>query len=219
MTFSPAALDTAHADIVVVGFGKAGKTLAAKFAKAGKKVVLVEKDSGMFGGTCINIGCVPTKTLLHDAVRGRGGAFSSTDFYAKAIARKRTLREKMNAANLAMLENPGVLVVVAHAEFVGERKLRLTAGNETLELTGDKIIVGTGAAAVVPEIAGLPANPLADPRVFTSTELIDKADLPKRLAIIGAGYITLELANIYAQFGSQVTVYNRDELLLPVNLL
>ncbi|XCB37392.1 FAD-dependent oxidoreductase [Arcanobacterium hippocoleae] len=193
---------------------KGGKTLAAKFAKTGKKVVLIEQDPAMFGGTCINIGCVPTKTLLHDATASHSHQFSD-DFYQQAMSRKRTLREKMNAANLAMMEKPGVLVVVAHAEFIDERKLKLTAGTDELEVTADQIIINTGATPVMTPITGLGDNPLLDPRVLTSTELIDRENLPRRLAVIGAGYIALELANISAHFGSSVTILNRNESILP----
>ncbi|QOR47382.1 FAD-dependent oxidoreductase [Trueperella pecoris] len=200
MPTSPAT--TSHVDVLIIGFGKAGKTLAGLMASAGKRVALVEQDAAMFGGTCINIGCVPTKTLLHDAEVGTP--------YPAAIERKNGLRAKMNAANLAMVEKPGAMVIVAHAEFVGERRVRLSAGEECFDMTADQVIIGTGSTPTIPAITGVKP----DPRILTSTDLIVTPSLPPRLAILGAGYIALELANMYAHFGSEVTVYNRRSTIL-----
>lgn len=209
--------ETTHFDTVIVGFGKASKTLAGMLARAGRSVALVERSASMFGGTCINIGCVPTKTLLHDADlhHQRGSDETAAADYTAAIGRKNSLREKMNAANLAMIETPGAIVFVAEARFTGERTLELTAGDDRLTLTADHVIVGTGATPRIPEIAGLGADPTADARVVTSTELIDRDELPRRLAILGAGFIALEFANLYREFGAEVTVLNRRERLLP----
>ena len=205
-----------HFDTLVVGFGKAGKTLAGLLAKDGRRVALIERDAAMFGGTCINIGCVPTKTLLHDADlrHATGSTTDAAASYAAAIDRKRGLRARMNAANLAIVEDPGALVFVAHATFVGERTVELVAGDERLTLTAEHVVIGTGATPRLPEVPGLPDGPLSDPRILTSTELIDTERLPRRLAVLGAGFIALELANLYREFGSEVTVLNRGPRLL-----
>ncbi|WP_282828015.1 FAD-dependent oxidoreductase [Gulosibacter sediminis] len=206
-------IESTHFDTVVVGFGKAGKTLAGMLARDGRRVALVEQHDDMFGGTCINIGCVPTKTLLHDADLRQQTGSDPAAAYDAAINRKRTLRGKMQAANLKLVETPGALVIVARAEFTGERTLRLVAGDDVLTVTADNVIIGTGATPRIPEIAGLPERPLDDPRVVTSTELIDADRLPRRLAVLGAGFIALELANLFREFGSAVTVLNRGATL------
>ncbi|WP_245559154.1 FAD-dependent oxidoreductase [Microbacterium indicum] len=206
-------IEATHFDAVIVGFGKAGKTLAGLLARDGRRVALVEQRDDMFGGTCINIGCVPTKTLLHDADLRHQTGSDPEAAYAAAIIRKRTLREKMQAANLRLVETPGAVVIVARAEFTGERTLRLVAGDDELTVTADDVVIGTGATPRIPRIAGLPENPLDDPRVLTSTELIDADRLPRRLAVLGAGFIALELANLVREFGGAVTVLNRGATL------
>ncbi len=209
--------ENTHADLLVLGFGKAGKTIAMKAAAAGQKVVLVEQSAQMYGGTCINIGCVPTKTLLHSADMHRAAEASLPDeeAYAQAMGRKRTLREKMNAANLAMVTSPGVLVMTGRARFTGPKTVEVAAGEETLTVTADKVVINTGATPRVPSIPGLGDDPLSHPLVMTSTELIDTDALPRRIALLGGGFISLELANMYAEFGSEVTVINRESRLMP----
>ncbi|MCB4207215.1 NAD(P)/FAD-dependent oxidoreductase [Arthrobacter sp. UM1] len=209
-----------HVDTLVIGFGKAGKTLAMGLAAAGRSVALVEQSPAMYGGTCINIGCVPTKTLLHDAEasasrRGASDEADAQSLYSSALERKRALREKMNAANLAMVEKPGAVVVTGRARFTGERTVRVTAGDDELTITADHVVIGTGSVPRIPSIPGLPEKPLEDPRILTSTELIDRDRLPARLAVLGAGFIGLELANMYAEFGSEVTVLDRGERIAP----
>lgn len=202
-------IDSTHFDTVVIGFGKAGKTLAMGLAGAGRSVALIEESSDMYGGTCINIGCVPTKTLLHDAelhAATASGPHDGPGNYASAMERKKALRAAMNAANLAMVEKPGVVVIDGHGEFVGERRIKVTAGPDELEVTADHVIINTGATPRVPSISGLPENPLEDPRVMLSTGLVERENLPARLAVLGGGFIGLELANMYSKFGAEVTV-------------
>ena len=211
-------VESTHFDTVVIGFGKAGKTLAMGLANAGRSVALIEESPAMYGGTCINIGCVPTKTLLHDADLHSAvapGSATGPDDYSSAMERKKALRKKMNAANLAMVEKPGAVVIDGRAEFLGERRIKVTAGTDELEVTGENVIINTGATPRVPTIDGLPDNPVEDPRVLFSTELIDRDALPRRMAVLGAGFIGLELANMYAKFGSEVTVLNGKDRLVP----
>ena len=91
----------ANYDIVVIGFGKAGKTLAAKFSKAGKSVALVEKDENMYGGTCINVGCIPSKRLITDASKSPTGEFEKrAQYYKVTVEEKKKLTAALNKANL-----------------------------------------------------------------------------------------------------------------------
>lgn len=175
-----------HFDTVVIGFGKAGKSLAGDLAKAGRSVAIIERDSFLYGGSCINVACVPTKALLHDAELRAVSDQTDAGFYGSAMNRKNTLREKMNAANVSMVEDPGAIVFAAQACFIGERRLELTAGDEAMVVTGDHVLINTGSTPRIPNIDGLPSDaptPI-DPRIITSRELISTEPLPKRIAMV-----------------------------------
>ena len=194
-------------DVIIIGFGKGGKTLAAEFAKRGQKVAVIERSDKMYGGTCINIGCIPTKTLVHQAkiAWGRKEApfEEKSDFYRQAIAVKETvtgaLRNK-NYHNLA--DNPNVTVYTGTGSFVSSDTVAVRTATDEILLTSKQIIINTGAETVIPPIDGVAGNPF----VYTSTSIMELTDLPRRLVIVGGGYIGLEFASIYASFGSQVTV-------------
>lgn len=194
-------------DVIIIGFGKGGKTLAAEFAKRGQKVAIIERSDKMYGGTCINIGCIPTKTLVHQAKIAWGrkeAAFEEkSDFYRQTIAVKETvtgaLRNK-NYHNLA--DNPNVTVYTGTGSFVSSDTVAVRTATEEILLTSKQVIINTGAETVIPPIDGVAGNPF----VYTSTSIMELTDLPRRLVIVGGGYIGLEFASMYASFGSQVTV-------------
>lgn len=193
-------------DLLVIGFGKAGKTVAMKRAKAGDRVVLVERDAAMFGGTCINVGCVPTKALLVDAARHAYGCDDDPSAFARAQKRRNALVAKLNAANLSMAQAAGVEVVRGTARFTGPRSVRVDGEGVSRDIVADKVIIDTGA---VPRAARIPG---ADsPRVHTSTSIQHIDRLPERLAIVGGGPIGLEFATMFAGFGSRVTILDRHE--------
>lgn len=198
-----------HYDLLVIGFGKAGKTLAVNLANRGKKVALIEQSAEMYGGTCINIGCVPTKALAHRAAEAHG-ASDLEAAYEAVVTFRGTLTEKLRAANLAMVSSPqSATVITGHASFTSDTSVRVTAGSETLELTAETIVINTGAVPVIPDIEGLTEST----RVYTSTEIQQLTPRPARLAIIGAGAIGTEFASIYAQFGTEVTLINNKPAL------
>lgn len=185
-----------HYQAAIIGFGKAGKTLAAALGRAGWRVAIVEKSKSMYGGTCINIGCIPTKTLVHDAQ-------TATDF-SEAAQRKASvvefLREK-NYLNLANLET--VDVIDGQAEFLDPHTLKITSQEEIRTLSADRIFINTGAEARFPDIDGL----IAGPRIVDSTGILNLTRLPERLGILGGGYIGVEFASMFARFGSKVTLF------------
>jgi pyruvate/2-oxoglutarate dehydrogenase complex dihydrolipoamide dehydrogenase (E3) component len=203
-------VDVLEFDDVVIGFGKGGKTLAGALGRAGRRVAVVEQSEGMYGGTCINIGCVPTKALIHAAHLGHGG--DDPAHYAESVARKDSLTATLRAANFAMLDSlDTVTVITARAEFVGPRRVRLTAGDDERELTAERVYLSTGSVPAVPDIPGASSGGrVLSPRVHTSTELISEPNLPARLVIVGGGYIAYEFASMYAAFGSEVTVVDRS---------
>ena len=194
-------------DVIIIGFGKGGKTLAAEFAKRGQKVAIIERSDKMYGGTCINIGCIPTKTLVHQAKMAsalKDATFEErSEFYRNAVSVKESvtsaLRDK-NYHNLA--DNPNVTVYTGIGSFVSADVVAVRTATEEIRLTSKQIIINTGAETVIPPIEGVAGNPF----VYTSTSIKELADLPRRLVIIGGGYIGLEFASMYASFGSQVTV-------------
>lgn len=202
--------ESLHTEVLVLGWGKAGKTLAGALGRAGRSVTLVEQAADMIGGTCINIGCVPTKTLVHSAAVRREGDEASA-YFRSAVQRRDTLIAKLNAANKAMLEpvDQVRLVVGGAAEFTGPRAVRVTGGEDELEITADTVIINTGAR---PRALGVPGA--GGPRVHDSTSIQHVDPLPARLAIVGGGPIALEFASMFAQFGSEVTMLERGERIL-----
>ncbi|MEG2425178.1 FAD-dependent oxidoreductase, partial [Glutamicibacter sp.] len=191
-------------DAIVIGWGKGGKTLAGTLAKAGQRVAVIEQSSQMYGGTCINIGCVPTKALIHDA-ESRDGAGYDQQVFQEAVQRRDKLTAMMRAKNFSMLDDlESVLVVNGKAAFTGPRSIKVSAGSEELELSAGKIIINTGALPAIPDIEGAQIGG----RVHDSTT-IQHAQLPKALAVVGGGYVGIEFASMFAQFGSKVTVLDR----------
>lgn len=203
-------------DDLIIGFGKGGKTIAAALADKGRRVALLEKSDRMYGGTCINIACIPTKTLAHDAkvlssCGERDFAQKAAD-YARAVARKNEVTSFLRRKNLEMLTGKGVTVLTAEGAFVSphEVEARFADGHREL-LRADHIYINTGAQSIVPPVKGL-----AESRnIYTSTSLLDLERLPRALIILGAGYIALEMASIYAQFGSRVTMLEYAPRFLP----
>lgn len=202
--------ESLETEVLIVGWGKAGKTLAGTLGRAGRGVTLVEQSAGMIGGTCINIGCVPTKALIHSAEERRAQDDAAAYFRA-AVGRRDTLIDRLNAANRAMLD--GVdrvrLVVGGVARFTGPRRVRVTAGPDELEITADIVIIGTGSVPRRLEVPGADG-----PRVHDSTSIQHIDPFPARLAIIGAGPVALEFASMFARFGSEVTLLERGVRIL-----
>lgn len=203
-------------DVLVIGWGKGGKTFAATAAGAGRSVAVVEKAPSMYGGTCINIGCVPTKSLIHSAAIRRDDDDPQSAF-DEAVAARDALTGKLNAVNLHMLaDRDSVTVVDGSARFVGPHEVEVspTAGGsglaERLRITAAVIVIDTGAVPNTLQIPGADG-----PRVHTSTSLQHVRPFPRRLAIIGAGPIGLEFAGMFHNFGSQVTIVDRGARILP----
>ena len=194
-------------DVIIIGFGKGGKTLAAEFAKRGQKVAIIERSDKMYGGTCINIGCIPTKTLVHQAKMAsalKDATFEERSaFYRNAVSVKESVTSALRNKNYHNLaDNPNVTVYTGIGSFVSADVVAVRTATEEIRLTSKQIIINTGAETVIPPIEGIAGNPF----VYTSTSIMELADLPRRLVIIGGGYIGLEFASMYASFGSQVTV-------------
>ena len=206
-------------DDVVLGGGKGGKSLAMALADAGHTVALIEK--GQIGGTCINVACIPTKTMVASAklveLARRAGDYGvvlnppPTDL-APVIDRKRRVVSAMvdthwtlftTTANLTFLLGGGV--------FVGDRTIEVAmTDGSTRVVRGERVYINTGSHTTIPPIPGLDTV-----NYLTSTSVMELDDLPTRLAIIGAGYIALEFAQVFRRLGSEVVVIGRGERFLP----
>ena len=190
-------------DLIVIGFGKAGKTLAAKMASQGKKVALIERSKAMYGGTCINIACIPTKTLLVAAEKGLA--------FDQVMAEKNAVTSRLNGKNYAAISGAGVDIIDAEAHFLSNKVIEITAGDEKQELTAETIVINTGAVSNVLPIPGLTETE----HVYDSTGIQNLKELPKRLGVLGGGNIGLEFAGLYNKMGSQVTVLDAAPVFLP----
>lgn len=200
-------------DTIVIGFGKAGKTLAAKLAKQGEKVALIEKDARMYGGTCINVGCIPSKRLVLEAERAPAHDFEvQSEYYHVAVQEKKKLTTALRMANYNKLIDAGVQVINGTASFLDGKTIGVKGAHGTMQtLSASKLIINTGGRSIIPAVPGVENNRL----VFTSETMMENETLPRRLTIIGGGYIGLEFASMYARFGSKVTILQNGSVFLP----
>jgi pyruvate/2-oxoglutarate dehydrogenase complex dihydrolipoamide dehydrogenase (E3) component len=199
---------TAHFDAIIVGAGQAGPSLAGRLTTAGQRVAIVERK--LIGGTCVNTGCIPTKTLVasaHAAQLARRGAEYgigtgqiSVDM-AKVKARKDDIMLKDRKGVESWLESmDGCTVLRGHARFEDPHTLRVDG--ELLQ--ADRIFLNVGGRAVVPDIPGL-----SDVEFLTNVSILELDTLPHHLVIVGGSYIALEFAQMYRRFGARVTVVER----------
>jgi pyruvate/2-oxoglutarate dehydrogenase complex dihydrolipoamide dehydrogenase (E3) component len=199
------------ADVLVVGFGKGGKTAAHALTAAGRRVVLVEESEHMYGGTCPNVGCVPTKMLVHYS-NARRLEDDAQEFFANSVEGVRALTAAFRAGNFESLDaQDGASVITGRARFVDAHTVAVGEGDDRILVSAPTILVNTGSEPVVPAIPGLATST----HLVTSTDLIEKDRLPERLVIVGGGYLGLEFADIYQHFGAQVTVLEAAGRLLP----
>jgi pyruvate/2-oxoglutarate dehydrogenase complex dihydrolipoamide dehydrogenase (E3) component len=206
-----------HYDLVVIGAGPAGGAAATAAAAPGRRVALIERDK--LGGTCLNYGCDPTKTLLHtaqllyqasqSAERGLRIPHAAADWPAVQAHVRRVLKQMRGgseAAERRQRRRDGVEVLSGAARFVDPHTLRL--GRHRLR--ADRIIIATGSQAVVPPIDGLERA-----GYLTNREAVALKELPRRLAIIGGGPIGVEFAQLFGRFGVKVTLLEQGPALLP----
>lgn len=187
-------------DLIIVGFGKGGKTLA-KFASAqNKKVAVIEKSKKMYGGTCINIGCIPSKTLVHEGLEH--GSFD------QAFSRKSDVVNALNSKNYHNLADDDNIEVLDYtAKFKSNHELNLLNDqDEVVEtISAQQVVINTGAKSVIPPIEGIDTSQ----HLYDSEGIMNLKSQPSHLVIVGGGYIALEFASMFANFGTQVTVLER----------
>lgn len=207
--------------ILVIGGGPGGYVAAIRAAQLGADVTLAEREH--LGGTCLNIGCIPTKCLLHSAelmseIRERGAEigidvtavkvnFPQVMAHASAVVRQLT------SGVDGLLRLNKVKVIKGEARFIGPKKVELTRSDGSRETMGtDDVIVATGSANVIPPIPGLREGSVC----IDSTGALSLEELPKSMVVIGGGVIGLELACAYAAFGTKVDVVEALDHMLPM---
>jgi len=206
-------------DLIVIGSGPGGYVAAIRAAKLGMKTAIVEQ--GEIGGTCLNRGCIPTKTLMHSShlfyeakhLHAAGLHFEGLSFDMEEIqARKDEIILKVRQGIVSLLEANGVTILQGTATIQKENRvvLRRAATAEELELSAKNILVATGSVPLVPEIEGSTL-----PNVVTSDDLLSKSTLYPKLLIIGGGVIGVEFASIYSELGCEVEIVEAMDRILP----
>ena len=206
-------------DVLVIGGGPGGYVAAIRAAKNGAKTALVERKE--FGGTCLNIGCIPTKTLIagvdvyHKARHAMefGVKISgevSPDWEAM-LARKDSVIKTLRGGIGSLLKAAGVTVFKGHGAFTGRKTVKVVdgEGGEVEEITANKIIIASGSETLVPGF--IPKGK----RVITSTELLSIPEIPKSLLILGGGVIGCEFACLFAELGTKVTIVEMLDSIMP----
>ena len=206
-------------DAIVIGSGQGGGPLAGQLAGAGWKTAIVEREH--IGGTCVNVGCTPTKTMVASA-RITYLARRASDYGVRTGAvtvdqstvrqRKREIVESWSNESRKGLERWDKLeIIMGEASFVGSTEIRVDlGGGSTRSLTSEKIFINTGARPRIPPIDGLDQVPYLD-----STSIMEVGGVPDHLLIIGGGYIGLEFGQMFRRFGSQVTIVEMAPRCLP----
>jgi pyruvate/2-oxoglutarate dehydrogenase complex dihydrolipoamide dehydrogenase (E3) component len=201
-------------DAVVIGSGQGGNALAQRLADLGQRVALVEQAN--LGGTCINTGCTPTKTMVHRAQiahyarhAGRWGVRArdvSVDL-KEVVAQKNQIVESFRGGQQKRVdERPNIRLYRAHGRFTGPHQLQV--GDDLLE--GERIFINTGARPAIPQIEGIGSVPY-----LTNAGIMDLTELPEHLIVLGGGYIGLEFGQMFRRFGSRVTIVHDSGQILP----
>ena len=206
-------MSTTHYDDIIIGSGQAGGPLSTALARAGRRVALIEREH--VGGTCINEGCTPTKTMVASArvayLAKRGADYGVntgpiTIDMVRVRKRKRDIVESFRSGSEhRIVSTPGVDLVRGEARFVGPRSVQVGADG----LTADRIFINVGARPSRPPIPGLDSVPTLD-----STSIMELDAVPEHLLVLGGGYVGLEFGQMFRRFGSQVTVVQRGPRLL-----
>lgn len=186
---------------IIIGFGKGGKTLAKFLAQKGEEVLVIEESNKMYGGTCINIACLPSKRLIIEAANGVS--------YVDAVNGKNEMTAQLREKNYHMLADENTVTVLdGEAHFITDHEIEVELPNgKKAQYKGDRIFINTGAVPVMLPIPGLKESKY----ILDSTQAMDEKKIPKNLTIIGAGYIGLEFASMFAKYGSKVTVLDHNK--------
>lgn len=204
-----------HYDAIVIGTGQSGPALARRLATAGRRVAIIERKR--FGGTCVNNGCIPTKTLIASAqvahVARRAAEFGvmindpiRVDMKAVKARKDAVVRPSNEGVERSLRQLENGMVFTGHARFVGPRQVQV--GAELLE--AEQVFINVGARAAIPPIPGIETVPYR-----TNSSIMDVDFLPEHLVILGGSYIGLEFGQMYRRFGSEVTIIQHGPRVAP----
>ncbi len=211
--------DIEEVDLLVVGGGKAGKSLAMDRAKAGWRVLMVERDK--IGGTCINVACIPTKALVGSAralLTAKRAAEMGVELSGEPAVSLELLRrhkegvvDGMVAAHEKMFAASGMDFVLGSARFISERTIEIAVRDGSRRrVRGRDVVINTGTVPSVPKLPGL-----AEAEAWTSETILRLERVPETLLVVGGGYIGCEFASMFAIFGTRVTILHAGDQLLP----
>ncbi len=211
--------ETRHYDAAIIGTGQGGKPLATALAGAGYKTAIIERDN--VGGSCVNEGCTPTKTMVASACAAYlARRTSDYGVYTGPVSvdmgvvrqRKRDIVESFRGGGQRRLENTENLdLLMGGARFAGPNELEVNLKRAgTLRLTADRIFINTGTRPSVPPVEGLESVPFLDNR-----SIMELDEVPDHLLVLGGGYVGLEFGQMFRRFGSEVTIIQRSGQLLP----
>lgn len=208
-----------HFDAVVIGTGQGGSPLAVRLAQSGRKTAVIERH--LFGGTCVNVGCTPTKTYVASA-RAAHVARHAAEYgvmiagdvridMARVKARKEeVIGQSRNGVEKWLRDSPNMTVFTGHARFTGPHAIRIDGNDgQQHDLEADTVFINTGTRPTIPDIDGIERIPY-----LTNSTLLDLTEVPEHLVIVGGSYIALEFAQMFRRFGSRVTVLVRGKRVL-----
>jgi dihydrolipoamide dehydrogenase len=207
-----------HAELVVLGAGPGGYTAAFRAADLGKKTILIEKYSDL-GGVCLNVGCIPSKALLHTAdiineaeeISHMGVSFSKPKIDLDKVREgKDRVVKKLTGGLGALAKQRKVEVITGTARFSGPNSMSVATADGDKTVSFDHCIIACGSSAVK-----IPSFPNDDPRLIDSTGALALEDIPKKMLVIGGGIIGLEMATVYSTFGSQIDIVELQPGLIP----
>jgi dihydrolipoamide dehydrogenase len=203
--------------VVVLGAGPGGYSAAFRAADLGKQVILIERYENL-GGVCLNVGCIPSKTLLHAArvldetkqLHAHGIAFSDPQIdIIKLRAWKDSIIKRLTTGLKGLARQRKVTLLTGVGKFVSAHQIAVTTAEESILITFENAIIAVGSAPTK-----LPFTP-NDPRIMDSTDALNLAEIPKEMLVIGGGIIGLEMATVYSSLGSKITVVELTEQLIP----
>lgn len=211
---------TVQKHIIVIGGGPGGYVAALRAGQLGAKVTLIEKK--FIGGTCLNVGCIPTKSLLHSAevlTSAKNAAANGINLTIQGVnwetvqTRKQGVVDQLVNGVEGLLRLGGINVIEGAAEFVDSKTLKVVKSDESIEeLKFDKVIIASGSIPAIPPIPGLEGND----DCIDSTGALSLQEIPKKMVIIGGGVIGIEFASLFSQFDTEVTVLEAMPKLLPM---
>ena len=206
-----------HADVVVVGAGPGGYTAAFRAADLGRKVILIERYASL-GGVCLNVGCIPSKALLHVAkviaeaedMGAHGVKFAKPKVDIDQVRGwKESVVDRLTGGLAQLAKQRNVQVIHGRGQFIAPHHIRVETAEGEVDISFDNAVIAAGS-----QVVKIPVFP-EDPRIMDSTGALSLAEVPKRMLVIGGGIIGLEMATVYHALGSKITVVELGEQLIP----